>query len=45
MTEGGKINIGWEMLLKGLDRVYRSDGKCAVMELDLCVIVRKASNV
>ena len=45
MTEGGKINIGWEMLLKGLERVYRSDGKCAVMELDLCVIVRKASNV
>jgi hypothetical protein len=45
MTEGGKINIGWEMLLKGLERVYQSDGKCAVMELDLCVIVRKASNV
>jgi hypothetical protein len=37
--EASNIYVGWETLLKVLERVYRRDGRYAEMELEVCLFV------
>jgi hypothetical protein len=44
MTKASKRNISWEILLKGLEKIYRKDGFFVELELEACLLVGKVSD-
>jgi hypothetical protein len=44
MTKASKRNISWEVLLKGLEKIYRKDGFFVELELEACLLVGKVSD-
>jgi hypothetical protein len=41
MMKASKRNISWEILLKGLKKIYRKDGFFVELELEACLLVGK----
>lgn len=44
LIRASKRNVSLELLLRGLERIYQSNGKCVELELDACLLVKKGSD-